>query len=181
MRSDALLAFVPLGSALSLVGAAGVGIPSSVVDLLGLGVGQPPTNQIIGNAAVFGEDPGIGGFRPELMIAVGIQATTATAATLTVQLQYAVDVGAPTYLPGPWVTIAEQPGITAAQLSPGQVIARFPFLPAFPANLNPRYVRLNFQPAAATDFTAGTIAFALVTLVRDDQANKFAAKNFTVR
>jgi hypothetical protein len=29
--------------------------------------------------------------------------------------------------------------------------------------------------------TAGTIAFALVTLVRDDQSNRFAAKNYKVQ
>jgi hypothetical protein len=43
MRSDALLAFVPIGGNLSLVAGAGVDIPSSqTIDLLGVGVGVAP-------------------------------------------------------------------------------------------------------------------------------------------
>jgi hypothetical protein len=60
------------------------------------------------------------------------------------------------------------------------VFARFPFLPVFPSTLRPRFLRLLFSPAAATNFTAGTVAAAIVTVVRDDQANKQAAKNFSV-
>ena len=56
-----------------------------------------------------------------------------------------------------------------------------------PANLRPRFLRLLFSPQYGTpvetpngDFTAGTISSAIVTMVRDDQANKFQPKNFTV-
>lgn len=184
MRSDALLSFVPLGGNLSLVAGAGVDIPSpNVIDLLGEGVGVAPTN-IIGNVTNFGSPDamGVGGLRPELNVTVGAQATTGTSATLNVQLQGAPDTGAGGgYQPGSWQTLVESGELTAAQLVAGAVIFRSPWLPPFPANLRPRFLRLNFAIPSATDFTAGTIASALVTFVRDDQFNKYAANNFVVR
>lgn len=181
MRLDAQLAFVPLGSPLSLVGGAGIAIPSTqTIDMLGLGVGVAPQS-IIGNATNFGTDMGIGAFRPELEIATGLAFTTGNAATLNVAFQAAPDTGAAgNYLPGTWQTLEETGPLTAAQLLANTVIARFPWVPAFPAGLRPRFLRLLFSPAAATNFTAGTIAFAIPTFVRDDQANRFAPKNFTV-
>lgn len=181
MRVDSLLSFVPIGGNLSIVAGAGVSVPSpGIIDLLGNGVGVPPTS-IIGTATVFGEDPGIGGFRPELNVSVGTTFTTSNAATLNVALQYAIDSGVSGgYQPGTWNTIAETGPISAANLTAAQIIARFPFLPAFPPNVLPRFIRLLFQVPAATNFTAGTIAYALVTLVRDDQANKYAARNYVV-
>lgn len=181
MFSDALLSFVPLGAPLSLVAGAGVAIPSTnTIDLLGVGVGLAPPS-IIGNAAVFGTDMGIGGLRPELDVAIGTAAVTANAATLNLALQAAPDTGAAGgYLPGTWQTIVETGALTAAQLTANQIIARFPWLPVFPQTLRPRFLRLLAQMPAATNFTAGTINFALVVTVRDDQANKQAAANFSV-
>lgn len=183
MLSDALVNFVPLGGNLSMVGGAGVAIPSTnTIDLLGTGVGTAPTN-IIGNQnVIFGADPGVGGRdRPEIDCVIGTALATANAATLNVQLQYAPDQGvAGAYQPGTWVTIAETGAIAVASLTAGAIVARFPFLPAVPAGARPRYVRLNFQPATGTNFSAGTIQSATVTIVRDDQANKFAQKNFAV-
>ena len=75
--------------------------------------------------------------------------------------------------------MAETGQIPIASLTLNQVVARFPWLPAFPANLQPRYLSL-LMTAIGTP-TAGTIAFALVTLVRDDQSNRFAAKNYKVQ
>lgn len=179
MISDALLNLVPINGNLSLVGGAGVAIPSpGIIDLLGSGVGTPSPN-IIGNATLFGEDVGIGGKRPELNVVIGTALASGNAATLNVALQAAPDT-AGTHQPGAWQTIGETGPITVAQGTAGQIVARFPFLPAFPANLNARYIRLLFSPAAATNFTAGTIASATVTMVRDDQANKYAASNFKV-
>jgi hypothetical protein len=182
MRLDSQLSFVPLGAPLSLVGGAGIAIPSTnVIDMLGQGVGTAPSNLIIGNVAVFGTDMGIGTNRPELEVTIGTAATTGNSATLNVALQAAIDSGSGGgYLPGTWNTIVETGPIAAANLTANQTIARFPWLPVFPAGLRPRYLRLLFSPAAATNFTAGTINFALVTFVRDDQANRYAAKNFTV-
>lgn len=183
MMTDALLAFVGLNGNLSIVAGAGVSTPSpNTIDLLGNGVGVAPTS-IWGNPAVFGspDSMGVGGERPELNITVGTAFVTANAATLNVQLQGAIDTGlAGGYLPGTWNTFVESGVIAAANLTANTVIFRCPWLPPFPANLRPRFLRLNFAIPAAVNFTAGTIASALVTYVRDDQFNKYAAKNFTV-
>jgi len=185
MITDALVAFVPIGGNLSLVAGAGLTIRSGIIDLLGAGVGVAPPN-IIGNAALFGEDAGVGGIRPELNITIGTGLTGAAGQLLKVALQAAVDLGVGgNYQPGAWVDIASQDGITMANAVAGAVVARFPFLPTMPANLRPRFLSLLFSPMTATalpsgSFTTGTIASALVTMVRDDQANKFAAANYKV-
>jgi hypothetical protein len=180
MLFDAQLAFVPLGVPLSLIAAAGVSVPSpNVIDLLGQGVGQAPAN-IIGNASLFGSDVGVGGIRPELVVAVGTAFTTGNSATLNVALQAAADLGATgSYQPDTWKTIVETGAIAAASLTAGQIIARFPFLPVMPSTLRARFLRLLFQVPTATNFTAGTIAYALPTMVRDDLANRQAAANYT--
>lgn len=181
MITDAQLSFVPVGGNLSLVAGAGVSIPSTnVIDLLGQGVGTAPQN-IIGNATNFGADVGVGGITPQIDAIIGTACATGNGATLNVALQAAPDQGAGgNYQPGAWTTIVETGAIAVAKLTAGQIVARFDFMPAFPANLNPRYLRMLFQVPAATNFTAGTISSAIVTMVRDDQANKFATKNFTV-
>jgi hypothetical protein len=180
MRLDAQLAFVPLGAPLSIVAGAGVAVPSTnTIDILGAGVGVAPPS-IFGTATLFGADWGIGTFRPEIEMTVGTAFTTANSATLNVQLQAAPDAGTPTYQPGTWQTIGETGTITAAQLTANAQIARLPFLPIFPITTRPRFYRLNFVPAAGTNFTAGTIAFALVTVIRDDLSQKFQPKNYVV-
>ena len=131
MRSDALIAFVPIGAPLSLVSGNNVAVQSNVIDLLGQGVGQAPAN-IIGNATVFGQDPGIGQFRPEIDAAVGTALAGST--SINMQLQYAVDSGVGGgYQPGTWNTIAETGAIAIANLTANTVFGRLPFLPAFPA------------------------------------------------
>jgi hypothetical protein len=183
MFIDALLSFVPVGAPLSLVAGAGVDVPSTnVIDLLGLGVGVTPDqgNVIIGNPTVFGapDAMGVGGLRPELLVNVGTAFATGTAATLNVALQGAADDG--TGNPSTWQTFEETGELTAAQLTANQTIMRLPWVPPFPANLRPRFLRLLFQVPAATLFTAGTIANAVVVPCRDDQFNKYAAKNYSV-
>lgn len=183
MLIDSLVSFVPIGSPLSLVGAAGVDFASSVYDLLGLGVGVAPSERIIGLPAsgVFGEDAGIGRIRPLVQVNIGTGLVTANAATLNVAFQGAIDTGAAgNYAPGAWQTFVETGPMTAAQLVAQAICARFDFPPAFPANFQPRYLRLLFDVSAATNFTAGTVASAIVTMVRDDWAEKNAAKNFSV-
>jgi hypothetical protein len=183
MITDALLNFLGLGANQSMVGAAGTSIQiGNVIDLLGLGVGVPPTNVNIGNVTNYGaaDAMGVGANRPELNISVGTAFVTANAATLEVVLQAAADSGTPTYQPGAWNDLGTSGLITAANLTANQVIARLPWLPPFPPGLRPRFLRLLGRIPSATNFTAGTIASALVTLVRDDQFNKYAAKNFTV-
>lgn len=176
MIVDALANFLPIGANLAITNASQ---PSNVYDILGQGVGQAPAN-IIGTRTLFGSDVGIGGKKPQVDIGVGTGFVTANGATLNVAFQGAPDTGAGgNYQPGAWQTLVETGPLTAAQLIAAQIIGRFDFPPAFPANLNARYLRLLFQLATG-QFTAGNIAYALVTMVRDDQANKFAAKNFSV-
>jgi len=180
MITDAQLAFVPIGSPLSCVGATGASFASGTVDLLGQGVGTAPAG-IIGNATVFGSDPGIGGTRPQLDVAVGTAFVSGDSATLNCEVQYAPDSGVSGgYQPGTWQTVAETGPLTAAQLVANQIIARYDFPPAFPANARPRYMRLLFTTPTGTQFSAGTIAYAITVLVRDDQANKFQPGNFVV-
>lgn len=182
MRIDSTLAFVP--TTLSLIAAAGVDVPSTnTIDLLGLGVGITASagNQIIGTpATVFGTDMGVGDglLVPKLQCTIGTALTTGTSATLTVEWQFAADDG--TGNPSTWQTVVASPAITAAQGTAGAVIARLDFPPAFPENLRPRFTRLNFAIPAGTTFTTGTISFAGIVPVRDDTANKYANKNFTV-
>ncbi len=181
MLIDSLVSFLPIGSNLALSTATAGVVYSNVIDLSGGGgPGNPPGGgNIIGNATVFATDQGIGVRKPEVQVSVGTAATSGNSATLTVQFQMAPDT-AVTYAAGTYVTLSEVPGITVAQMTANAIIARFDFPPAqLPGNLG-RYLRLAFQTAASTAFTAGTIASAPVTMDRDDNANKYSAANFTV-
>jgi hypothetical protein len=183
MMTDAALAFVPIGYNLSLVSTAGNSIPSPMtIDILGQGAGTAPAN-IIGNAlnGVFGADTGVGGLKaPQINIVIGTAPTTSNSCTLDVAFQGAEDTGATGgYLPGTWQTFNETGPMTVANLTAGTVV-RLDWPPAFPAGFNPRFLRLLFQVPTAENFTAGTISSALPVMVRDDQSNKFAAKNFVV-
>lgn len=179
MMTDALAMFVPIGGNLSLVAGAGINVPSTLVyDILGLGVGVAPTNDIIGAVTVFGSDTGLGGMKAQVEAVIGTAPTTSNSATLNVAFQGAIDNGSAQ--PGTWNTFVETGPIAVANLTAGTVIARFDWPPAFPANLQPRFLRLLFQVPAATNFTAGTISSAIVTLVRDDYGIKFQPKNYVV-
>jgi len=181
MRSDASLAFVPIGTPLSLVAADGVDIASSqIIDLIGSGSGTAPAN-IIGTRTLFGADMGIGSDRPMIDVVLGTGLVTGNSATLNIALQGAPDTGSGGgYLPGTWQTFAESGEITAAQGTANTRVARLDIEAAFPENVLPRYLRLLFQVPASTHFTAGTCSFAIVTSSRDDQSNMYAAKNFKV-
>ena len=130
--------------------------------------------------SLFGSDAGIGGIRPQLEVLVTTAFTTGNSATLNIQFQAAVDTGAGGgNQPGTWNTLSETGPIAVANLGLGAVLARWDFFASLPVNLQPRYLRLNFAPAAATNFTAGAVV-APVVLVRDDQANKFTPANYAV-
>lgn len=180
MLIDSLLTFLPSGAVQSLVAAAGattqIGNP---IDILGSGVGTAPAN-IIGNATVFGEDTGVGSYKPLIELVIGVAAVTGNAATLTIAFQGAPDTGAAGgYQPGTWQTLSATGALTAAQLTALQDI-RMDWPVSFPDNLDPRYLRLVAITPAGTNFTAGTISQAIVTNARDDQANKFQPRNFNV-
>lgn len=179
MFIDALTGFVQPGAPLSLVAGDGVAVQSDVLDILGVGVGVAPPS-IIGTATTFGADMGVGGLQPELVVTIGTALATGNSATLNVQLQAAPDT-AVTYQPGTWQTIEESGAITAAQGTAGTRVFRTKFPPTFPANQRPRYYRLNFVTPAGTHFTAGTIANAILTIVRDDYSQGLIQpRNYTV-
>jgi hypothetical protein len=179
MLIDALVSFIPPGSPLLLVAGDGVGIRSSIIDLLGSGAGTAPQN-IIGNAALFGMDVGIGDPRPQIEVLVSTAFTTGNAATLNVMFQAAADLGTPTYQPDTWHTLVETGPIAVANLNAiGDILARFDYPPVFPINLRPRYLSLLFQPLTGTHFTAGAV-LAPTTMVRDDQSNKNTPANYSV-
>ena len=182
MITDALLSLVSPGSPISLANlATGAAVASQVIDLLGSGVGTAPQN-IIGTRTVFGQTVGVDWLKPAIMLHVGTAFTTSSSCTLTVQFQGSVDSGVsgtPPYSPNAWITYSEVPGLTAAQLIAQRSI-RVDFQPNFPFETLPRFLQLNFQTLSGASFTAGTIANAVVTLVRDDYGEKYAAKNYTV-
>lgn len=172
MITDAPVNFIPIGTNLPILGAA---VRSNVYDILGSGAGTAPAN-IIGTRTIFSSDLGIGGKRPQMEVLLG--ATFVGGTSLNVAFQAAPDLGTPTYQPGAWTTLVETGAILTANLTLGQVLARFDWPSAFPASLSARYLSLLFTPVGV--FTAGNINGAPVTMVRDDQANKFAARNFNV-
>lgn len=175
MFNDALVNFVPLGSNVPILG---VPVASSVYDALGTGVGTAP-QVIIGNRTLFGTDLGIGGPKPQLQVNTLTAFATAVGALLNIAFQGAPDTGAAGgYVPTTWTSIVNQDGLTIAELAALSVVFRMDWPAALPANLNARFFRLLFTPTAA--YTAGSIGSATVTMGRDDQANKFATKNFTV-
>jgi len=183
MRLDASLAFVPVGSPLSLVGGLGVSFASpNIIDLLGQGVGTAPAN-IFGTPTIFGsaDAKGVGKTRVELAVATGTAFATSDSATLNVQLQGAADQGVGgSYQPSTWYTFGESGAMAAANLTANTVICRLPWLPPWPFSLRPRFLRLNFFIPASTQFTTGTIAYAVPVEGRDDYSAQYAAKNYAV-
>lgn len=180
MLHDSLIDFLQVGSNLSCVGATGASFASNVIDILGVGVGVAPTNIIGVPNALFGQDTGIGFNTPDIYAVVGTAFATANSATLTMAFQAAPDTGAGgNYLPGTWQTLSQTAAMTAAQLIAAQDI-RMDWPVSFPDNLSPRFLRLLFITPAATNFSAGTISYAITTLGRPDQANKYANRNFSL-
>lgn len=179
--TDALLNLVPPGSPLSLVGS--VAVASAIIDILGNGPGQAPTS-IIGlpSSGLFGEDSGLGMDKPQLQVNPGL---VIAGTTLNIAFQGAPDSGAGGgYQPGLWQTFEETGPITVAQflsaINRGKPIYRADWPPAFPDNYNPRFLRVLFSPAAGGTFSAGTIAAAFVTMVRDDWSIGYQPRNFSV-
>jgi hypothetical protein len=178
MFLDATLGFLLPGNPQSMVSTAGTAIQiGNIYDLLGQGVGVVPSNTIIGNSATFGTDFGIGAEKMQLQVVVGTAFTTSTAATLDVYFQGAPDNGSAQ--PGTWQVFQATGPLTAAQLTAGQIIARMDWPPSFPANEAPRFVRLLGVVPSGTDFTAGTISYAIIVPARDDTGQKYAQRNYT--
>lgn len=181
MLIDALVSFITPGATLSMVAGAGVGIPSpNTIDLLGLGVGQAPTNIIGQPGQVFGSDPGIGWPRAQCSILVSTALTTGTGATLNIKYQGAADTGAGGgYLPGAWDTIVESGEIPVTEMdAAGDLAWQFDFEPVVPLNFRPRYLRLLFQVSDGDTFTAGAVQ-APVSVGVDQHRMLQTPKNYT--
>lgn len=181
MQTDALTNFIGVNATpVSAVGAAGTEVPlGNVIDLLGNGVGQAPTS-IIGDASVFGVDPGVDSWKPEILVQIGAAFTTGDAATGTFRLEYAADSGSGGgYQPGTWYVAAETGPHAVAVLGAGARI-RMDLAPAPPEVPTPRFVRMALYPGAGLAFTGGTMTFAGLTMARDDVVNMQAASNYTV-
>ena len=181
MMLDNSLVLVPVGLNFSVVGAAGQSIPTpGTIDLLGQGVGTAPAN-IIGTAAVFGGDFGIGKFKTELQGIVGTAFATANGAAPEFVLQGAADTGsAGGYQPGTWEDLVTTGLMAVSNLGASAVFARFDFPPAFPVTLRPRYIRGLMRFLAGTNLSAGTIASMFVVIGRDDTSQRSAARNYSV-
>lgn len=178
--TDSPLAFVPIGAPLSLVAAAGVDVVSTnVIDLMGDGVGTTVTN-IWGNSTLpFSPDArGVGRPVPLIDILIGTAFVNDTGTpTLTIEYQGAPDDGSGGA--GTYETYRATGALATANLTAGQRI-RMEFVPPFPLNDRPRFLRLNFAIAAGTNYSAGTIAAAVVVTDRDDWFVGQQARNFTV-
>jgi hypothetical protein len=182
MMIDSAMAFVlPPAPPVPMVGASGVNVQiGQIIDLLGSGVGTPPSN-IIGNVALFGTDPNTGVWKLDFQLNIGTAATTGTSATGNFAIQVAPDTGAAGgYLPGTWET-AEETGPKAASLLVANAVLRLPMPPAPIGTPRPRYMRCLLVVPAATLFTAGTVTAAFFVQGRDDLQNKQAANNFVVQ
>ena len=181
MMLDSQLEWVShAGAPQSMVAGAGVTVPfNNIIDELGQGVGTAPAN-IIGNATLFGADAGIGRFKLEAQINIGTAFATSNVATANFAIQVAPDLGAPTYQPGAWETAAETGAKPVAEMAANTVI-RMDLPPAPPLTQRPRYIRMVLLVPAATNFTAGTVTFAGLVAGRDDQTNRQAAANYSVR
>lgn len=177
MFSDALWTPVPLSTGLSLVGVGSAA--SSVLDFLGQGQGTAPQN-IIGNATLFGQPDAFGvGYRLELAMATGAANFVGAGVSLNIQLQYAPDLGTPTYLPGTYVTVAESGAIAVGTLLANTKLWPNPFIPPWGLSVRPRYARLNFVMTGGT-FTTGSIAYANLVPGRDDLVQKNSSRNYSV-
>lgn len=180
MLHDQKLDFVKVGAYLSCVGALGAAFASDVYDILGVGQGIAPPNIIGVQNSVFGSDTGSGLLRPRIIVAIGQAFITADGATLTPEFQGAPDSGiAGGYQPGAWQTFSQGPALTAAQLTAGQAV-ELDWPPTFPANFQPRFLRISFATPVGTQFTAGIIASAITTLGPDEASNRFAQRNYSV-
>jgi hypothetical protein len=142
----------------------------SIIDLSGAGAGNAPPDIFGVQSSVWGQDIGIGdGVSPPVLDVIVGTALSGNTGTLTVALQYALDAGSPTYVPGTWRTVLQTDVIAIAQLTAGQKIAEMtmpPRPPIFGGGF-PRFIRLLYTVNSGP-FTAGTIAFAGVNTGRDD-------------
>jgi len=191
MLDTGLPSFVPPnGPPVSVIGAAGASIIfPGIIDVMGVGPGFAPPN-IIGNPAsgFFGTDMGLGIWKLDIQINVGVAFTTSTSATGEFCIQGAPDTGSSgNYQPGTWEDFATTGAKAASELvaatTLGKGVFRMAMPPAPPATLTPRFYRMIMRvaPSASGIFTAGTITAAFMVQGRDDFFSaQQAASNYVV-
>lgn len=162
-----------VNSILSQNQAVTVTAPSTgVYDTAGLGVGNPVNNIFGVNVAgsSFGEDLGGSGpytSGPQLGVIVGTAFTAGGAATMTFQLQAAVDTSN-TGTPGSWLTIMQSDAIAVALLTAGSFPVSFTVPKRYLGQNFPRFYRVNYVVATGPMLT-GTIVYAgLLTGIDDN-------------
>lgn len=174
MITDQLVSFLPPGSNRAVTNAA---VYSNVVDLLGVGAGitADQANVIIGQTvSKFGADQGVGIIVPELICGVGT--AFAGTGTLSVTFEGAKDNGSGS--PDTYQVFDKSPDMTVTQLAAASFFYRRKWPIEYPDGFNPRFLRLGFTPSLT--FTAGTVAFALVTMGPPANFSKYQGKNFVV-
>ena len=151
-----------------------------VIDLLGVGTGNASQN-IIGNASVFGEDIGIGS-GPGIPTLLVLVTTTMTGGTsVNVQFQGAIDNGS--NAPGTYNTYGESGAVVTASLLAGTMIWRQDVPAVIPWSLGvgagpmPRFIRLNYLIVGT--YGAGAIS-AYIIRDRADYAARMYPSNFVV-
>jgi len=161
---------IDVSSILSSAQAVTVTAPSTFTyDTAGLGVGVAVTNRF-GTPSVFGQDLGGGGpltSAPQLGVWVSTTFTAGGSATLTVQLQAAIDNGSGS--PGTWDTIVQTDAIAVALLlsgTPGRPLVSYTVPTRYQGQGFPRFYRLNYVVATGP-MTAGNITAALLTGIDD--------------
>lgn len=124
---------------------------------LAVASGAYTSNQIIGNASVFGEDLGLGRGRgtPQIEVFSGA-GTPATATSLDIQLQGAPDAGTGNTSGVTYVAYIGTEAIPLASILASSRLARFDFPQRRVGAAMPRFIALNYV-VAGSNFTGLTV------------------------
>lgn len=151
-----------------------------IYDVTGAGSGNAPPmvfgQTATGGAILAGFDIGMGDgeVRPTLMMTVGTAFTTGNAATLTVQIQAAIDNGS--NAPAAYTTIVETGAFSAAQLVAGATLL-IPVPPTTIGEALPRFYRINYVVGTGV-FSAGTVTSNILINPPSKLENTLFASNF---
>lgn len=150
---------------------------TNIFDVTGAGSGNAPP-LTWGTSTVFGSDLGLGegAARPTVTLYVGTAFVSGGGATLTVQIQAAIDNGS--NVPGTYTTLWETGLLSAATLAAGAQI-QLPLPPRLPGEALPRFYRLNYVVATST-FSAGTISAWLALSPTSNATIGAYPNNYTV-
>lgn len=152
---------------------------TNIYDVTGAGSGVAPS-MIFGTtnttAALPGFDIGLGDGQaiPYLYLTIPTAFVSGGGATLTVQVQAAIDNGS--NAPGTYTTIVETGLFTAANLAAGRVLL-IPIPPITIGESLPRFYRFNYVVATST-FSAGTVTASILLNPPSKLENTLYPSNF---